>query len=48
VAANSRQVTGLIGRKPVAAVLRGIWTVESLGHDQLRLRPKIEAYLIRL
>ena len=48
VAANSRQMAGLIGRKLVAAVPRGIWTVESLGHDRLRLRPKIEAYLIRL
>ena len=48
VAANSRQMAGLIGRKLVAAVPRGIWTVESLGHDRLRLRPKFEAYLIRL
>ena len=48
VAANSRQMAGLIGRKLVAAVPRGIWTVEPLGHDRLRLRPKIEAYLIRL
>jgi hypothetical protein len=48
VAANSRQMAGLIGRKLVAAVPRRIWTIESLGHDRLRLRPKFEAYLIRL
>ena len=37
VAANPRQVPGLIGRKLVAAVPRGIWTVKPLGHDRLRL-----------